>query len=174
MNTTKRKNKKGVVATSAVLLAIMLTASACASGNTDKPNQNNQSNQNQVTEQPSDATPTPDSESNETTENGSSNGNNNNGVNETGTGSPDTPATDKGSNSPDNSAAIAKEGVYGGQVDTTSIEVTVDGNPLVLQITDAFTDTLNKLKPDDKIKIEYTEKNIDGMTLLYLSKLEKL
>ncbi|MFX3635119.1 MAG: hypothetical protein ACE3L7_19275 [Candidatus Pristimantibacillus sp.] len=165
MKTTKSKKKSSIIATSAVLLSIMLTASACGANNVQTPNQ---SNQDSAVEQPGTATATPDPG---TVDGDNSNNNGgNNDVSEPDKGSPDTStgAEEKVIESPVKKA----EGVYGGQIDNHSIEVVSDNGPMVLQITDEFSDAVSKLSPDAKIKFEYTEKNIGDQTQFWLKKLE--
>lgn len=165
MKTTKSKKKSSIIATSAVLLSIMLTASACGGNNVQTPNE---SNQGSAVEQPGTATATPEPDT-ETGDN-SNNNSGNSGVTEPDKTTPDTPSgTDE---KVTESAVKQAEGVYGGQIDNHSIEVVSDNGPMVLQITDEFSDAISKLSPDAKIKFEYTEKNIGDQTQFWLKKLE--
>ena len=137
--------------TGAVLLAIMLTASACGSNNVNTPN-----NANQETVAPSDGTSAPDATA-------TPDSSNNNGVTEPGTAQPDA-TTDNGSGSGNSGSSAVKTGTgtYTGQIDSHSIEIETDNGPMVFQVTDEFTDTLNNLESDADVKFEYTEKILES------------
>jgi len=166
MTTTKSKKKNRLVVTSAVLLAIMLTASACGDGNNKTPNN---TNPGAPLEQPGDAVETPGNN------NLGEDGNNaNSGVTEPDNAAPDSTDKDK-PNGNDDAAVKTAEGTYSGMMDTHSIEVITSDGPMALQFTDELSDTLNKLEPDSKIKFEYTEKKIDAdVTQFWLKKLDKI
>lgn len=51
---------------------------------------------------------------------------------------------------------IQKEGTYNGQADPHTIEVTVDGEVLSLQVDDSLQPELSKISDGDSIKLEYT------------------
>ncbi|WP_223068556.1 hypothetical protein [Paenibacillus caui] len=76
----------------------------------------------------------------------------------------------------DTSEVQKGSGQYVGQADTTSIEITVNGEPFVFQLGDVTQETLDTLEPEDAVNFEYVEKKIDGEDTLkqrVLTKLEK-
>lgn len=165
MKTTKSKKKSTQMVTGAVLLAIMLTASACGSNNVNTPN-----NANQETVAPSDETSVPDATA-------TPDSSNNNGVTEPGTAQPDA-TPDTGSDNSGNSAVKTGTGTYTGQIDSHSIEIETDNGPQVFQITDEFTDTLNNLESDADVKFEYTEKILESagekVTQFWLTQIDQI
>ncbi|NIK66681.1 MULTISPECIES: hypothetical protein [unclassified Paenibacillus] len=165
MTTMKTKKKSSLIAASAVLLAVMMTATACGS---DKANSNG-NEQGSSVEQPANASP--ENTSNNTTDDNTGNSQSegqNNGVMDPGTASPDTDA----STVPDDSAVKTNEGTFVGQADTTSVEIDLPDGPMVLQFTDELTDKINSIPPDTKVQFEYTEKVSGDVTQYLLKKLE--
>jgi hypothetical protein len=145
MNTTRtRKNKKAVTA-GAVLLAVMLAASAC--GNSSNTNNGTPENDQQgtvneapvVTELPDDS-----------------------GVLEPDVSAPEPTADNSGTIDEPAAAVKVNEGTYSGQIDSHSIEVETNAGVIVLQVTDEQSGMLDALPDDAKVKFEYTEKAIEG------------
>jgi hypothetical protein len=82
---------------------------------------------------------------------------------------PETPAP--GETPPQEDQDVKKvEGIYIGQIDGNSIEVQVDGEPMVFRMAD-IGKIVDDLKDKEKVRIEYKE-NENGQLLLM--KLEKL
>ncbi|ANS75404.1 hypothetical protein AWM70_12945 [Paenibacillus yonginensis] len=52
-------------------------------------------------------------------------------------------------------------GEYQGQADTTSIEITVDGKPVVFQLGDLEASVLDGLQPGDPVQFQYKEKAVE-------------
>ncbi|WP_277713971.1 hypothetical protein [Bacillus atrophaeus] len=50
-----------------------------------------------------------------------------------------------------------KEGVYVGQADTHTIEITVDNEPVSLDITDDSASDIENLKDGEKVTVKYQE-----------------
>ncbi|MUT68074.1 hypothetical protein [Paenibacillus sp. NEAU-GSW1] len=167
MKPTKKHRKSSLIAAGAALLAVMLTASACGA-NEEKPLNGSQGAE--VT-QPADATPTPEAGTDASEENS---GNAESSTEPAATSAEPADPNSGGDSDSQNDAVVKAEGVYVGQIDTHSIEVSSDEGPLVLQVTDDFSSMLNELESDTKIKFEYIAKIEDGVTLLWLNKLEKL
>lgn len=147
MNTSrKRKNKKAVTA-GAVLLAVMLAASACGNdSNTNKVNSENEQ-QGTVGEGPLVSQLPVES-----------------GVLEPDVSSPSPEPTADNSGATKEPAAAVKvnEGTFNGLIDSHSIEVETNAGVIVLQVTDEQSSTLDSLPDDAKVKFEYTEKAIEG------------
>ena len=55
---------------------------------------------------------------------------------------------------------IQKTGVYNGMADNHTIEVSIDGDVLSLQVEDSLEPELSKINDGDQIKVEYTNKNV--------------
>ncbi|RIX52748.1 hypothetical protein D3P08_12105 [Paenibacillus nanensis] len=87
---------------------------------------------------------------------------------------PDAPASGENSNSaPDSSAnenanneeetpandVLSAEGVYTGQIDSHSIEITTDAGATVYQVPEELLTVIENLPADAKVKFEYTEKS---------------
>ncbi|MCR2802353.1 hypothetical protein [Paenibacillus soyae] len=164
MKKLTRKNNKAAAA-GALLLAIMLTATACGAG-ADQPSGN---------EQQGSASPTNEA-GNQLPE-------------ETGVIDPEAPTNDETNNSAaepneesDNDGAeqtesqpIGAEGVYTGQIDSHSIEIVTDGVAAAYQIPEDLTAVIETLPADAEVKFEYTEKAIEGeeaVKQLWLTKIE--
>ncbi|OMF38758.1 hypothetical protein BK133_00695 [Paenibacillus sp. FSL H8-0548] len=147
MNTSrKRKNKKAVTA-GAVLLAVMLAASAC--GNSSNTNNAAPGNDLQGTV---DETPIVSQLPDES------------GVLEPDVSSPSPePTTDNGGAAEEPAASVkVNEGTFSGLIDSHSIEVETAAGVIVLQVTDDQSGMVEALSDDAKIKFEYTEKAIEG------------
>lgn len=71
----------------------------------------------------------------------------------------------QGENVSTDSNIKTKEGVYVGLADTHTIEVTVDNEPVVLDITEESTSELEKFNNGDKVTVKYKE-NGEGQLLL--------
>lgn len=69
---------------------------------------------------------------------------------------------------------LTGSGVYQGQGDTTSIEITVDGKPQVFQLGEVPDSVLDGIETGDKVQFEYTEQNVDQDDTLKLYTLVKL
>ncbi|AWB45636.1 hypothetical protein DCC85_16485 [Paenibacillus sp. CAA11] len=67
-------------------------------------------------------------------------------------------------------------GEYVGQADTTSVEITVNGEPKVFQLGGDTESVLAELEPNDPVEFEYVEEPIEGdntVKQLTLTKLQK-
>lgn len=148
MITTKRK--KQTAAAGALLLALALTLSACSGetnnnqpgtnaeqNNTDAATGNNLPDESGIMEP---GAPVSDDESN----NDSSTG-------EDATNGEEQPASD----------VLSAEGVYTGQIDSHSIEITTDAGVSVYQIPEQLMTEIENLPADAKVKFEYTEKMME-------------
>lgn len=156
----QRRNRKSATA-GAILLAVMLAASACGNANTNNTANGQQGTVNEGTVV--DGLPTdngvvePDVSTPEPTADSSNN-----------TAATDKPATDK---------VIVAEGTYIGLSDSHSIEIETASGPVPLQITEEQAKTLEDYPSDAKVKFEYTEKAIDGEANLkqnWLTKIEQV
>lgn len=156
MNLTNKKRRKAATA-GALLLAVMLTMSACGA------NANNSNNggtpNNSETGAPVDQLP------------------DENGVQEPGapTNDDDNTTTDNNSNSSEEAAPISAEGTYVGLIDNNSLEITTDGVAAAYRIPEELHTTIQDLPADAKVKFEYTEKAVEGETdlkQLWLTKIE--
>lgn len=87
----------------------------------------------------------------------------------------ETPAADNSANagtsaeasqSPSKTGAgvetLSGTGAYEGQADTTSIEVTVNGEPMVFQLGEVPASVLDQIQPGDPVTFEYTVRAIEG------------
>lgn len=150
MNLSNKKHKK-TAAAGAILLAIMLTVSACGvnSGNQERNEAQNQ-----------DEAPAPTDKLPE-----------DNGVIEPG--SPDDSEEDNnnGGESPAEEAKSA-EGVYTGQIDANSVEITTESGAAAYRIPEELTTVIENLPSDAKVKFKYTEKAVDGVKQLWLTMIE--
>ncbi|MDQ6420331.1 hypothetical protein RB620_12880 [Paenibacillus sp. LHD-117] len=160
---TNKMNKKRTKAATAgaLMLAIMLTVSACGAGQ-DKPAQNgNGTTEAGVNDQ------LPEE----------------NGVQEPGSiGSGETPrseetATTEGEAVTEEPAdlIISNEGIYTGQIDPNSIEIKSDQGADSYQITEELAPVIEALPTDAAVTFEYTEKVIDseqGIKQRWLTKIE--
>ncbi|GKU76001.1 hypothetical protein [Paenibacillus sp. L3-i20] len=156
MNLSNKRRTKAATA-SAVVLAIMLTMSACGSNAKDPSADNTQGNIPTVA--PTDNLPE-----------------------ETGIAEPETPI-DNGTNSENNgeevptSNPISAEGIYTGQIDSNSIEITTSAGADSYRITEELTAVIEALPSDSKVKFEYTSKvdeSDSSIKLLYLTKIEEI
>lgn len=156
MNLSNKKRKKAATA-GAVLLALMLTVSACGVNVNNKEGNGDQNNAS--TAAPTDNLPEE------------------NGVLEPGAPSnEDQPSNneDGGSEQPD-SDLISAEGVYTGQIDSNSIEITTASGAAAYQFHEDMTSVIEKLPDNAKIKFKYTEKVVDSGTdlkQLWLTEIE--
>ncbi|MBH5317465.1 hypothetical protein I6N90_06505 [Paenibacillus sp. GSMTC-2017] len=158
MNLSRKKRTKAATA-GAVLLAIMLTMSAC--GSTTKETGANNGQSNIPTVAPTDNLP------------------NENGIMEPGTPSTDGQDDNKATNGGDasESAKISAEGIYSGQIDSTSIEITTGDGAGAYRITEELTAVIEALPFDSKVKFEYIEKSVEDDTSikqLWLTKIEEV
>ncbi|MFF2889018.1 hypothetical protein [Paenibacillus sp. NPDC057967] len=157
MNLTNKKRKKAATA-GALLLAVMLTMSACGA-NANNPSSSGSPN-NSESGSPVDQLP------------------DNNGVQEPGAPSnddDDNSSTDNNNGTPAESAPISAEGTYTGLIDSNSLEITTDSGAGAYRIPEELRDVVDELPADAKVKFEYTEKAVEGDTSvkqLWLTKLE--
>ncbi|MGO4371284.1 hypothetical protein AB4Z33_00780 [Paenibacillus sp. 2TAB19] len=151
MNSSKRNKLTKSVAASALLLAVMLAATACGGGNSAKtgseiPDATNTPPQ-QVEDLPDgNGMIDPDVE-------GSDNSNNNaanNGNESTSEGETNVSETK------------SDTGTFTGIVDTHSIEIITASGAAVFQITEEQKAAIDALPEEAKVKFEYTEKEIDS------------
>ncbi|RJE91264.1 hypothetical protein D3P07_04195 [Paenibacillus sp. 1011MAR3C5] len=157
MNLTNKKRKKAATA-GALLLAVMLTMSACGA-NANNPSSSGNPN-NSESGSPVDQLP------------------DNNGVQEPGAPSNDDD-NDNNSSTDNNgigeSAPISAEGTYTGLIDSNSLEITTDSGAGAYRIPEELRSVVDELPADAKVKFEYTEKAIEGDTdvkQLWLTKIE--
>lgn len=157
MNLSNKKRKKAATA-GALLLAVMLTMSACGA-NANNPS-NSGSPNNSETGSPVDQLP------------------DNNGVQEPGAPTNDddnNSSTDNNNGNPAESAPISAEGTYTGLIDSNSLEITTDSGAGAYRIPEELRDAVDELPADAKVKFEYTEKAVEGDTSvkqLWLTKIE--
>lgn len=158
------KNNRKAAAAGALLLAIMLTSTACGD-NADQPS----GNENQGSASP-------------TMEAG------NQLPDESGVIDPEAPASDEGNagaNDPGDSGnggveqtesePISAEGVFSGLSDSHTVEIITDGVAAAYQIPEKLTADIEALPADAKVKFEYIEKAIEGeetVKQLWLTKIE--
>lgn len=159
-----RRNKKAVTA-GAVLLAVMLAASACGNSDTGK---NGNEQQPSINEGPT-VDNLPDQsgviEPDVPTSGNSNSENNNTDTNNTGISEPDPSAPVK-----------SGEGTYVGLSDSHSIEIETKDGAMPLQVTEELLAVVNKLPSDSKVTFEYTEKEIEAgsdMKQNWLKKIEQ-
>lgn len=69
-------------------------------------------------------------------------------------------------------AVISSEGVYTGQIDANSIEIKTDSGAEAYRITEELAPVIEALPSDAEVVFEYTEKVIDGAKQLWLTKIE--
>ncbi|MFD0588581.1 hypothetical protein ACFQZE_11250 [Paenibacillus sp. GCM10027627] len=153
MKLTNKKRSK-TLAAGALLIAVMLTTSACGANATEKSGNGGPSESPAPTVQPTDNLP------------------DDNGIVEPGT--PTSDNTSGGQATPD-SSPISAEGVYSGQIDSSSIEITVDGVASAYRIPEELGSVIESLPSDAKVKFEYIEKTVDSETdvkQLLLTKIE--
>ncbi|GBG06727.1 hypothetical protein PAT3040_01261 [Paenibacillus agaridevorans] len=159
----KNKRRTKTAGAAAILMAVMLTASACGANNSNagqnvngspEPGINDQLPEesgiqdpgsigdDEETKQPEESAPT------------------------TGGGTdPDAPAD----------IIISNEGIYTGQNDSNSIEIRTDEGAETYQITEELASAIEALPTDAPVAFEYTEKVIDseqGIKQLWLTKIE--
>ncbi|REK75676.1 hypothetical protein [Paenibacillus paeoniae] len=155
MNLTNKKRKKAATA-GALLLAVMLTMSACGA-NANNPNNSANPNNNE-TGSPVDQLP------------------DNNGVQEPGAPSDnDDNSTDNNGNGNGEASPIRAEGTYTGLIDSNSLEITTDSGAGAYRIPEELRSIVDELPSDVKVKFEYTEKAVEGETdlkQLWLTKIE--
>ncbi|MFD2114467.1 hypothetical protein ACFSTH_15640 [Paenibacillus yanchengensis] len=170
MNSSKKRRHSQKVAASALLLAVMLTVSAC--GDSNKPKEN----PNQI-EQPAGNDQLPEgsgmidsgvANNNESSTDqpvdGANNGSQPGSQTNEQTAPGDTP-TDNGSatsESPDPvSQPIQATGEYVGQIDSNSVEINVNNEPLSMQLTDETRAIIEELDSDVPVQLEYTEQALN-------------
>lgn len=160
MNTSKRRRNKKAATVGAVLLAVMLAASAC-SGTDTKDTSNEQ--QGTVTEGPV-VDQLPDES----------------GVIEPDVSAPEPTADTNNSGDGEDPApdeVKRGEGTFIGLMDSHSIEIETEAGAMPLQITEELASTVENLPSDAKVAFEYTEKTIEGETELkqyWLVKIEQI
>lgn len=166
MNSTKRKRTQAAAA-GAVLLAVMLTVSACGDSKETSPNNNGQ---NAVTETPiTDQLPEQSGIQDPGTASPDSNNNSNNSSNNSTAG--------KGVNSeePADETVIHAEGVFNGGIDSNSIEIETNNGPEAFRVNAELAPTVAALPDYANVRIEYTELIIDSDTKqLWLTKIEQI
>ncbi|WP_036719649.1 hypothetical protein [Paenibacillus harenae] len=148
MNSSKRRRSTKAAATGAILLAVMLAASACSgTGNTtNQDNQQDTVNEGPVVDLPEQSgVIEPDVSSPEST-NGASN--------------------NSETKAPTNNLVLSGEGTFNGLMDTHSIEIETADGAIALQLTEELSQKMNSIPDDAHVKFEYTEKAVDGDTEL--------
>ncbi|WP_168121056.1 hypothetical protein [Paenibacillus sp. HB172176] len=163
-----KKNRKYIAATSAVMLALMLTMSACNDPDNENGNGNAsatpEATDNQTEVLPSDSgimDPGGLSTDNESDGESHSNNGENNKEEDTETQPADV---------------MTGEGVYTGQIDPSSIEIKVNGEAQPFRYNTALSAVINQLPTDAKVTFSYTEKVIDSesnLKQLWLTKIEE-
>lgn len=155
------KRKKQTAAAGALLLAIMLTLSACGGDNTNEPSAN--------------------AEQNNTGAGAGDNLPEESGIIDPGAAVSDDESTKDSSESdnkelPAKNAIISAEGVYTGQIDSHSIEISTDAGVSVYQIPEELTSIIENLPADAKVKFEYTEQTEGDSEYkqLWLTKIEAI
>lgn len=151
------KKRKNAAAVGAVLLAIMLTAAACGASE-NAPDNKGETN-DKATASPVDRLPE------------------NNGVLE-----PDAPKQDEDHTHRNNggeelitSKPISAEGVFTGQIDSISVEITTENGAAAYHVPEQLAPIIEALPTDANVKFEYEEKTIAGATdnkQLWLTKIK--
>lgn len=161
MNSTRRKHTKAAAA-GAVLLAVMLTVSACGG---DGGTKLNQGGSNAIPETPQvDQLP----EQSGILESGAASNDGNNSTDNEDSGN-------NGNANGDSGAVYSDEGVYTGAIDSNSIEIETKNGADAYRITEQLSSVIDTLPPDAKVKFEYTKKFFDGENgerQLWLKKIE--
>lgn len=162
MNSSKRRRSKKAVTAGAVLLAVMLAASAC--GNTNANHANTGDNQQGTVDEGPVVSQLPE---------------------ESGVLEPDISAPEPTSDSTGSDGAIEEpadpikvnEGTYSGLIDSHSIEIVTAAGAIALQVPNEDMSGLEALPDNAKVKFEYTEKAIEGEADLkqnWLVKIEEI
>ena len=147
-----KRAKQTATATSALLLAILLTA--CANNNTI---------QNPIQTEQVDQQDQVDSDVQNEEQNEEQNDADNDTDNDTEQSDPDDSEknNNESTNNDDVDAIQSVEGSYIGAIDSHSIEVEIDGSFVVFQIDESFQHVIHEYKENSKVKIEYKEVKID-------------
>lgn len=164
MKELKKSKKSRILGASAILVAIMLAATACSTNN----NSNNE--QSPSTEPTPVVSATP----------GASN---NGGLSDPDTASPDAGnSTENGTednnvgSAPKDAEAIQGEGTFVGLADTHTVEIETADGAESFQFEDSLTDTINSIEGDANVTFEYVEKKVEAgdqtITQLWLTKIE--
>lgn len=154
INTIKRRRNKKAVTAGAVLLAVMLAASACGNSNTTAKDGNEQ--QPTINEGPK-VDNLPD-QSGVIEPDVPTSGNTDSGNNNT-----DTETNKPGVSEPDPSAPVKSgEGTFVGLSDSHSIEIETKDGAMPLQVTDELLAVVSELPSDAKVTFKYTEKEIEA------------
>ncbi|MHA6485424.1 hypothetical protein ACX1C1_26370 [Paenibacillus sp. strain BS8-2] len=160
----KNFKKTKTASAAALMLAIMLTASACGVNENNSPQNGNDSAQAGVNEQLPEGS---------------------------GIQDPGSLGSDDESNKPEESAAtggdittdtdepaaviLSNEGTYTGQIDSNSIEIKTAEGAAAYRVTEELAPVIESLPSDAAVTFEYTEKVIDseqGIKQLWLTKIE--
>jgi hypothetical protein len=155
--------KTKAASAAALLLAIMLTASACGANGNNAGQNGNGSTEAGVNEQ--------------LPENGGIQDPGSLGSDDEEGTEPEESATTGGgtdSNEPAD-VAISSTGIYTGQIDSNSIEIKTDKGAAAYRITEELAPVIEALPTDAAVAFEYTEKVIDseqGVKQLWLTKIE--
>ncbi|AGA57650.1 hypothetical protein Theco_1501 [Thermobacillus composti KWC4] len=103
----------------------------------------------------------------------------NDGAQNNGTPQNEAPQQDDGQKDDGGLAELREgSGIYIGQIDPHSIEIEVDGTPVVFQLGEGVADVLEGINPNDPVQFKYTEQPVEGddtlkvLTITELSRAE--
>lgn len=169
----KNKVKRTATTTSAIILALMLAACSDSNNNNNPiaPSATPDTEQSEQGNIPTDTLPEdtgaldPGTLNPDDTATG---GNNTSGGNNNASGGTNTPV-------PGDTESDAKqaEGVYVGAADNHTLEIKIGNDFRTFQIDDSFAYVIDEFDSDQAVSIEYVEKNIDGITQDWITKIEK-
>jgi hypothetical protein len=158
----KNKRRTKTAGAAAILMAVMLTASACGANNDNAGQNVNGSPEPGINDQLPEESGIQDPGSI---------------GDEEETKQPEESATTGGGTDPDAPAdiIISNEGIYTGLIDSNSIEIRTDEGAAAYRITEELSPAINELESEAPVAFEYTEKVIDseqGIKQLWLTKIE--
>lgn len=159
----KNKRRTKTAGAAALLLAVMLTASACGANNNAGQNVN--------------GSPEPGINDQLPEESGIQDPGSLGGDEEEETAQPEQTSAAEGGSAPEEPAdlIISNEGTYTGQIDSNSIEIRTDEGADTYRITEDLASAIEALPSDAPVAFEYTEKVMDseqGVKQLWLTKIE--
>ena len=74
--------------------------------------------------------------------------------------------TESQDKNPADKGRIETEGMYVGEIDNSSIEITVNGVPMAFRYDDALRPVIDKLNKDDAVKISYYKNEYNQLILV--------
>ena len=160
MKSSQRSKSAKATAAGAVLLAVMLAASAC--GNNNSINNDSLNNGSNITNNIPQTDNMPEQSGISDSGVASPDGDDSN---VTGPEGSDGPADDNASN--ENEAPVIQgEGVYVGAMDSNSIEITMNNSAEAFQLPPGLAQVIREIPANANVKFEYTEKILDSASNL--------